>query len=258
MLSNPYYHGVTRKLIVAIGNLFSGIQIERRNAQNIVEQIIDVPVAYGNREKWLQKLNEDPTLDKRVMITLPRIGFEMVGLEYDPTRKLNKITQFRSCDIATNGVVPFSYAPVPYNINFMVYVMTKTQDDALQIVEHILPFFTPQYVITVNLIPDLGIVQDIPFTLNGVDFNDSYEGQMENRREIIYTLSFTAKTEFMGPINKDDAKVILHTKVRIDPETGEIARQVNTDVVGTIANHEIVDDFFDILRPPNTADWSKP
>ncbi len=257
MITNPYYHGITRKLIVAIGNLFSGIKIERKNALNVTEQIIDVPISYGNREKWLQKLTEDPTLDKRVMISLPRIGFEMTGMQYDPSRKLNKITQFRSCDVATNGVVPFAYAPVPYNIDFMVYVMSKTQDDALQIVEQILPFFSPQYIITVNLIPDLGIVQDIPFNLNGVDLNDGYEGPMENRREIVYTLSFTAKTEFMGPVNKEDAKVILHTKVRIDPETGEIVRQVNTDVVGTISDYEIVDDFFDISRPPPTS-WVKP
>ncbi len=257
MITNPYYHGITRKLIVAVGNLLSGIKIERKNSSNIVEQIIDVPISYGNKEKWLQKLTEDPNLDKRVMITLPRIGFEMVGMEYDPSRKLNKITQFRSCQIGSNGNVPFSYAPVPYNINFMVYVMTKTQDDALQIVEQILPFFSPQYIITVNLIPDLGIVQDIPFNLNSVDINDTFEGPMETRREIVYTLSFTAKTEFMGPINKDDAKVILHTKVRIDPETGEIARQVDTDVVGTIEDYQIVDDFFDILRP-TIPDWSKP
>lgn len=258
MITNPYYHGVTRKLIVAIGSLLSGIKIERTNTSNIVEQIIDVPISYGNREKWLQKITEDPSLDKRVLISLPRIGFEMTGMEYDPSRKLNKITQFRSCDIGINGNVPFAYAPVPYNINFMVYVMTKTQDDALQIVEQILPFFSPQYIITVNLIPSLGITQDIPFTLNGVDLSDTYEGPMENRREIVYTLSFTAKTEFMGPINTDDAKVILHTKVRIDPETGEIARQVNTDVVGTIDDYQIVDDFFDILRPTDPNDWSKP
>lgn len=246
----PYYHGITRKLIIAIGNLFSGFRIERMNSLGTVEQTIDVPVSYGNREKWLQKISEDPSLDKRVLVTLPRIGFEMIGLEYDPSRKLNKLTQFRSCGVNASGNPTTAFAPVPYNINFMVYIMAKTQDDALQLVEQILPLFSPQYVITLNMIPSLGIVQDIPFTLNGVDFNDSYEGPMENRREVVYTLSFTAKTEFMGPINTDDAKTILHTRVKVDPMSGEVARQVNWDVVGDPAGqYQLVDSYFDITRP---------
>lgn len=249
MISQPYYHGVTRKLIVAVGSLFSNFQIERRNNSNVVEQLIDVPVSYGNREKWVQRLAEEPTLDKRVHITLPRIGFEMTGLEYDPSRKLNKVNQLRACESTSVGSATTAFVPVPYNIHFAVYIMTKTQDDGLQIVEQILPFFSPQYTITINMFPSLGIVQDIPFTLDSVSFSDSYEGPVENRRELIYTLTFTAKVEFLGPINTNNTGVILHTRVKIDPLTGEVARQVNTDVVGTIEDYEIVDDFFDIARP---------
>lgn len=248
MITAPYYHGVVRKLIVAVGTLFTGIKIERRNSLNVVEQTIDVPVSYGNREKWLQRIQEEPTLDKRVMITLPRIGFEMTGLSYDPTRKLNKLTQLRTCGTNAQGNVTTAFAPVPYNIDFMVYVMTKTQEDGLQIIEQILPYFSPQYVVSVNLIPDMGIVQDIPFNLNGVTVNDSYEGPMEQRREIIYTLSLTAKTEFLGPIN-NAAKPIIHTEAKVDPLYGVLGRQVDTTAIGTSDNYTTVDDYFDIARP---------
>lgn len=249
MFNRTYYHGITRKLIVGMGNLFSGIKIERRNSDNVVEQLIDVPVAYGNREKWLQRLNEEPTFDKRVLITLPRIGFEMVGIEYDPSRKLNKATQLRSCGgTGELGSALTAAAPVPYNVNFVVYVMTKTQDDALQIVEQILPYFSPQYTITINLVPEMGIVQDIPINLNGVEISDTYEGAMESRREIVYTLAFTAKAEFLGP-TKQSTNVILHTKVKLDPMSGQTGREVDTDVVGTIEDYQIVDSFFDIARP---------
>jgi hypothetical protein len=249
MNHNPFYHGIVRKLIVAVGSIFTGIKIERRNSLGAVEQTIDVPVSYGNREKWLQRLQEEPELDKRVLVSLPRIGFEMTGLSYDSARKLNKLTQLRTCGETTPGNISTAFSPVPYNIDFTVYVMTKTQEDGLQIVEQILPYFSPQYVISVNLIPEMGIVQDVPFTLNGVVVDDSYEGPMENRREIIYTLNFTAKTEFLGPINTGSNGVIMHTRVKIDPMYGEIARQVNTDATGTPDNHVIVDDFFDIARP---------
>lgn len=249
MFNRTYYHGITRKMIVGIGNLFSGIKIERRNNDNVVEQVIDVPVSYGNREKWLQRLTEEPTFDKRVLITLPRIGFEMTGIEYDPSRKLNKATQLRSCSGTGDiGSALTAAAPVPYNVHFAVYIMTKTQDDALQIVEQIIPYFSPQYIITLNLIPEMGIVQDVPIALNGIEISDSYEGAAENRREIVYTLGFTAKTEYLGPINTSN-NVILHTKVKIDPLTGGIAREVDTDVVGTIEDYQIVDSFFDIASP---------
>jgi hypothetical protein len=173
----------------------------------------------------------------------------LVGMEYDPTRKLNKLTQLRSCTDTSIGNAVTAYAPVPYNINFMVYVMTKTQDDALQIVEQIIPYFTPQYVVTVNLIPQLGIVQDIPFTLNGVDINDSFEGPVENRREIVYTLSFTAKTEFLGPINTG-SNVILQTRADVITVDGDGDRRVATNVSGTLSNYQIVDNYFDIINQP--------
>lgn len=251
LASQPFYHGITRKVIVAFGQLFSNIKIQRFNNNNVVEQLIDVPVSYGNKEKWFQRLREETEIDKRVAITLPRIGFEIVGMQYDPSRRLNKLTQYKACNPTLAGNFLSAYAPVPYNLTFQLYIMTKTLDDMYSIVEQIIPYFGPQYTMTINAIPELEITQSIPVNLDGVDMTDSYEGPMENRREVVSTLTFTLKTEYLGPIKDDSGTIILHTKAKIDPQYGEVAREVDTDVVGPINNYTIIESFFDIPRPIN-------
>lgn len=249
MLTAPFRHQITRKIIVGFGQLFSNIKIQRFNNQNVLEQLIDVPVSYGNKEKWYQRLREEADIDTRVAVTLPRIGFEIVGMQYDPTRRLNKLSQYRLCGPNADGKFLSMYAPVPYRLTFNLYVMTKTQDDMFQIVEQIIPYFGPHYSLAVNALPEMHIVQDVPISLNGIDMTDSYEGPMEDRREIVATLSFTAHVEYLGPVNDDTDTIILHTKVKIDPQTGDVAREVDTDVVGTFDNHTIIEDFFDIPQP---------
>lgn len=250
MLTTPYYHGVVRKVIVSFGQLFSNLKIQRFNNDNIIEQLIDVPISYGNKEKWYQRLREEKDVEQRVLISLPRIGYEVTGLQYDSSRKINKMTQYRACTPTLAGNYLSAFAPVPYNIQFGLYVMTKTLDDMYQIVEQILPFFAPQYTLTVNIIPKLDIKLDIPITLNGIDINDSYEGPMENRREVVATLTFTAKAEFLGQIN-DDASNGIITKVitKIDPQYGDLARQVQVEAIGDIPDYIVIEDFFDIPRP---------
>ena len=249
MLALPFRHQTTRKIIVAFGQLFSDIKIQRFNNENVLEQLIDVPISYGNKEKWYQRLKEEADIDTRVAVTLPRIGFEITGMQYDSSRRLNKLTQFKPCGPNADGKFLSVYAPVPYKLSFNLYIMTKTQDDMFQIVEQIIPYFGPQYALSINALPEIGIIQDIPVILNTVEFNDSYEGPMSDRREIISTMSFTTHVEYLGPINDDTNKTILHTKVKIDPEMGDTARQVDTDVVGTIDNYTVIEDFFDIPRP---------
>lgn len=250
MLAAPFSHSITRKLIVAFGQLFSNIKIQRMNNLDVLEQLIDVPISYGNREKWYRRLQEEAELDQRVLITLPRIGFEITGFRYDSSRRLNKLTQFRKCTPTANGNFLSAYAPVPYKIGLTMYVMTKTQEDMFQIIEQIIPYFGPQYNLAINAVPGLGIVQNVPINLDGVDFHDSYEGPMVDRREIVATLSFTANVEYLGPISDDASSIILHTKVKIDPQSGSIAREVDTDVVGDPAGvYAITEDFFDIPRP---------
>ena len=246
--SLPYYHGITRKVIVAFGQLFSDIKIQRFNDLNVVEQLISVPISYGNREKWYQRLKEEPGLDQRVLITLPRIGFELSGMSYDSSRKLNKLTQYRSCLPNASGAILTAYTPVPYNLGFNLYIMTKTQDDMLQIVEQILPFFTPQYNLSITLSSELGMIQDIPITMDSIHLDDSVDGLMENRREIVGTLSFTAKTEYLGPV-VGSAALITSVKTKIDPESGTIGREVDVIANGTVDNYTLIENLFDIPRP---------
>ena len=225
----PYYHGSVRKAVVAFGKMFDGIQIERQDSNGVVQQTIEVPVSYGNREKWLARINEDPNFDKRILVTLPRIGFELAGFQYDPSRKLNTLIKVEADVSSSNGTINSSYAPVPYNLDFIVYVVTKTQDDALRIIEQILPFFTPGYTLVVNLIPELNVVQNIPVVLNNVNLSDSFDGSFETRREIIFTLQFTMKIELFGPIPGSD--VILHVAAKVGSEPNTFQEVINVDVV---------------------------
>ena len=248
MLSHqPYYHGITRKIIIAFGQLFSDIKIQRFNNSNVVEQLIDVPVSYGNKEKWYQRAKEEADIDTRVLISLPRIGFDIVGIQYDASRKLNKFTQYRAC-APVNGQFLSTFTPVPYTMTLNVYILTKTLDDMFQIMEQIIPFFAPQYDLTINAIPDMQIVKDVPITLMGMQLDDSYEGPMANRREIIGTLTFTAKMEFIGPKNDVTSQMITSVKTKIDAG-GDLGREVDVTAVGTSDNYNVIEDFFDIPLP---------
>lgn len=249
MLSHaPYYHGITRKIIVAFGQLFSDIKIQRFNKNDVIEQLIDVPVSYGNKEKWYQRAKEEADIETRVLITLPRIGFEIVGIQYDPSRKLNKFTQYRPCTPNASGQFLSVYTPVPYTMSLNVYIITKTLDDMFQIVEQIIPFFAPQYDLTINALPELGIVKDVPITMTGVQLDDSYEGPIANRREVIGTLTFTAKMEFIGPYRDVSSQMITKVKTKIDAG-GDVGREVDVEAVGTVDNYTIIEDFFDIPLP---------
>ena len=144
MLGSTFYHSTIRKYVAVFGTLFNDINIERKNSSGVVVEKLKVPLAYGPKQKWLTRLTEDPNLTKKVAVTLPRIGFEISGLEYDPSRKLNKIIKVKKvADGADADQIKSGFMPVPYNINFDLYVLAKSSDDALQIVEQILPFFQP-------------------------------------------------------------------------------------------------------------------
>lgn len=235
MLSDsPFYHSSIRNILVAFGRLFTNIEFERKNNEGIVVQRIKVPVAPGHTSKWLSRIKSDPELSGKTQVVLPRIGFEMVGFQYDPTRKLQVLTQFHGNKSGDINDLQSSYSPVPYNINFDLYIVGNTMGDCLQIVENILPYFTPGYIVTVKMFPEVGISQDIPFVLNGVNFDDSYEGSFETKRLVTYVLNFTAKAELLGPIKKNGS-TILHTRVKLgesDPLERLNSWDVNDD--GTI------------------------
>ena len=156
--------------------------------------------AYGPKQKFLTRIREDASISKTTAITLPRIAFEIQTLSYDTTRKLNRVTKIRKTSAKGSGKLETQYMPVPYNVDLQLFVMAKSGDDALQIIEQILPFFQPEYTITVNDNLDMKQKRDVPIVLTGIDYEDNYEGDFTTRRAIIYTLSFTAKFYLYGPV----------------------------------------------------------
>ena len=202
MLNNQtYYHGAIRKAIVAFGRLFSDIRIQRQNNEGVVEQTIQVPLAYAPKEKWLVRVDGDPSLNNYTYVSLPRMSFEIVSYAYDPTRKTNKLNRITCENLnATNKKSVFS--PAPYNIDISLYVITKTQEDGMQILEQILPIFTPEYTLAVNALPALDIVQDVPVILQSVQVNDEYDGDFQTRRFVTHTLNFQMKTNVYGYVSE--------------------------------------------------------
>ena len=200
MLGQQFYHETTRKIVVAFGTLFNNINLIRKDNDGKVTQSMKVPLAYGPRQKFLVRLREDPDLTKQVAITLPRIGFEINGLTYDPTRKLNRVQKFKKTKTGDSNQLETQFMPVPYNLGFQLYILSKNSDDALQIVEQILPFFQPDYTLTINDMPEMSSKRDVPVVLNSISYEDDYEGDFATRRAIIYTLDFTAKFYLYGPV----------------------------------------------------------
>lgn len=214
MLGNrQFYHETVRNIVVAFGTLFNDLHVVKKNNNGVITQSMKVPLAYGPKQKWLARLDQDANLDSKVAITLPRLGFEIQTLQYDPTRKLNRVQKFKKVksDSNDNSKMDSQYMPVPYNLNVQLYVMAKQSDDALQIVEQILPFFQPDYTLTINDMVDMGISRDIPIVLNSIDYEDSYKGEFTERRAIIYTLDFTTKFFLYGPVTS--SKVIKTVQV---------------------------------------------
>ena len=194
MLGSTFYHQTIRKYVAVFGTLFNDINIERKNSSDVVVERIKVPLAYGPKQKWLLAV-QDTTADRKVTATrTPRMGFAMTGVTYDSVRKLNTIGRnvVANTSSTTTSMVTM-YNPVPYNFDFQLFILVKNAEDGTQILEQILPYFTPEFTVTVNTIPDMNIKADVPITLNSADVADEYEGDLSARRTITWTLSFTLK-----------------------------------------------------------------
>ena len=211
MLGQQFYHETIRNIVIAFGTIFNDIQLIRKDNSGTITQTMKVPLAYGPREKFLVRLREDADLTKQVAITLPRIGFEIKNLAYDSARKMSRVQRFKKVKGANTKQLDTQYMPVPYNLEFELYVMAKQSDDALQIVEQILPYFQPDYALTINDMADMGITRDIPIVLGNIGYEDSYDGEFTTRRALVYTLSFTTKFYLYGPVTS--AKVIKTVQV---------------------------------------------
>lgn len=214
MFGGHFYHERIRRSVAIFGALFNNIYVVRKNSSgNIISQV-KVPLSYGPKRKFLDRINEMPDLDNdtKTAIKLPRMSFEILSIQYDSTRQLSKVNRFSKAATDVTKRTNF-YTGIPYTINFQLSVYAKNQDDALQVVEQIIPYFAPQYSLTVKPFSDYpDIKEDVPITIQSVDFTDDYESALEQRRTIIYTLTFEMKINFYGPI--EDMNIIR--KVMVD------------------------------------------
>ena len=204
MFGHQYYNQVIRRYVVMFGTLFNDIIVQRFNKAGQRIQALKVPIAYGPKEKFLVRITQDPELTNQSQISLPRMGFEMTGMSYMPERKLSS-TQRRVNTIGTTGSnnsIKTVYTPVPYDFNFSLSVFVKNADDGVQILEQILPFFTPEWTTTLKIIPEMNIKHDVPTVLQSVTTEDAYEGDFETRRSLIYNLDFLVKGYIYGPVKK--------------------------------------------------------
>ena len=307
MFGTPFYNEGLRKIIIAFGQLFNNIVIENTNrTTGAVTKRIKVPLAYAPKEKFLVRLEQQPELeDRSFAITLPRIGFEISGLQYDPSRKLTRVHKFRktkvdlsraqssalldrvqmedesglvilekanattghaeyilhetdSSGVASSGTKnSFNYTPVPYNISLNVYAFTATAENGLQIVEQILPFFQPDYTVTVNVLPEMNIKRDVPIVLNTINYEDSYDGAFTNRRAVIYTMNFTAKTYLFGPTSNAGVIKKVQSELYTSSNWDTASREERIIVVPDPITADADDDFGFTTTISNYTDGKK-
>ena len=209
MFGTYFYHQTSRKMVVGFGTLFNSLEVQRTNSSDEVTEVIKIPLSYGPKDKMLTRISGDPNLNPKVALTVPRMGFELTSMTYDGTRKLN--TMNRNVKKGTTGLKK-QFNGVPYNWEFSLYIFVKNAEDGTQILEQILPFFTPDFTFSMTLISSMSIKHDIPLILNSVTSEDTYEGDFATRRSIIWTLSFTMKG-YLYPNIVDNSAVIKDVTV---------------------------------------------
>ena len=244
MFGTHFYNEGIRKLVIAFGQVFNNIYVQNTNADGAVTKRYRVPLAYAPKEKFLVRLDQQADLENRnFAVVLPRMGFELTGLTYDANRKLNKMNKVRrvKTNEADGKKMNYNYTPVPYNIDFTLNIFTATAENGLQIVEQILPYFQPDYTITIKAVPELEIVRDIPIILNNVNYEDSYTGNFDRRRAVIYTLNFTAKTYLYGPMTNQS--VIKSTQADLMSDMPDANREERVIVVPKPTTADADDDF---------------
>ena len=235
-IASTYYNRIIRRIVTSFGQMFNDVTLVRYDPNTLEEQErFLVPLAYAAKEKYIQRLQGDPNLDKKVQMALPRMSFEMTGLNYDPSRKQQTNWKNFFQAASTGGLTPTSYPllaqynPVPYDFDFSVYVYVRNIEDGTQIIERILPFFTPDYTLKVNLSPDMGIVKEIPVILKSTTSETEYEGDRDSdTRMIIWTLTFTVKGYIFGPSTTSSQIYHSITQIFNNPSPNIIRFTVNS------------------------------
>jgi hypothetical protein len=208
-----FYNEIFRRTIISFGSLFNDIEIKQEDSSGNVNNQFRVPLAYGPTQKFLARINQQPDLNKSVSLSLPRMSFEFIGLTYDPSRKVTQTQKFKKALTSNKTSIQTAYMPVPYNMEFELAIMTKLNDDMLQIIEQILPYFQPAYTMSVNLVESIGEKRDIPVTLESISMSDDYEGDFSARRALVYTLRFSAKTYLFGPVASANADIVKKVSI---------------------------------------------
>ena len=233
-----FYNESIRKIVVAFGSIFNDIEIEHTNSGG-TKEYIRVPLSYGPKEKFLRRIEEQSSISNatRVMITLPRLGFDITEISYDGQRKRNTMMRrVTNLSGATGGAMSYNYAEVPYNFNFSLYSFTRDMNDALQITEQILPYFTPEFVVTINF-NDINKKVDIPIILNSVSIEEEFEGDFETRRNITSQYDFTVKSYVFGPIRTSN--VILNTETTFFDFTSDDEKYLRSGPTGALSRVDI-------------------
>tara|TARA_B100000965_G_scaffold210064_1_gene175562 strand:+ start:1623 stop:2624 length:1002 start_codon:yes stop_codon:yes gene_type:complete len=227
MLGTYTYNKIIRKCVIGFGTLFNNIECRKEKSDGSVYSTMKVPLAYGPRQKFLARLEQQADLNQKVAITVPRLSFEMSGISYDATRKLAPTTLTLKAD--TNNAVKKQFTPVPYNIDFELNIISKTNDEALEITEQILPLFQPSYQMSIKLVDSMEEFRDIPIILNSVSYSDDYEGSFDDKKITLITMQFTCKSYIYGPVGTQapikKAKVDYHTEVDLT-STRQVSYQV--------------------------------
>lgn len=233
MFGQTWSHNTIRKYIILFGTLFDNMFINRENSTGATVQTLKIPLSYGPKDKYLARINMDvgrgsSALNQPIATVLPRMAFEMVTMSYAPDRKMNTINKIHKVS-SDNDQMQYQYAPVPYDFTFQLYIMVKNAEDGTKIIEQILPYFTPEWTATINLMPDINGKYDIPIIFNDISTEDTYEGEFTQRRALIHTLTFTVKGYLFGPTRKSEVIKDIDVNIRI-PAIGQeiVANTLNT------------------------------
>jgi len=232
MFEQEFYHQTIANTVVGFGALFSKLKVIRRDENSVIAQILNVPITYAPKENILVRLRQDPDLDAQIRVTLPRLAFEITSYSYDPTRVANRNSKI-ICDGA--GI----FAPVPYNLNISLYLLTKGTQDALSVVEQILPKFMPEFIMSINTVEDMKITQNIPIILNSVTANQDYEGDFRNVQLSTHQFDFTLKLNLYG--NPGPASRIT----RVDADINTKDPHAYYTAIGDLDTGEVISSIWD-------------
>ncbi len=266
MLGAYTYNKIIRKCVIGFGTLFNNIEVRKEKSDGSVYSRMKVPLAYGPRQKFLARLEQQADLNQKVAITVPRLSFEMTGISYDAGRKLAPTTLTLKAN--TKDAVKKQFTPVPYNIDFELNIISKTNDEALEITEQIVPVFQPSYQMTIKLVEDMNEYRDIPIILNSINYSDDYEGSFDDKKITLITMQFTVKSYIFGPVGTQGPikKAKVDTTLDVDlTKTRQIAYQVvpkaktdkdqdgTTELAGAITARNLVIEVQDYSNIPTQS-----